>query len=78
MKTRHKRSSIFAGLIDALLAVSFSLLTACGGNDRVSSVPGTETQADTVAAIPTDTKRQALVLELKRLKRVFHSGDKNQ
>lgn len=78
MNTRHKRSSIFGGLIDTLLAVSFFLLTACGGNDRVSSVPGTETRADTVAAIPTDTKRQALVLELKRLKRVFLSGDKNQ
>jgi hypothetical protein len=61
-----------------LLVVPFSLLTSCGGNDRVASGAGAETAADTVAAIPTDTRRQVLILELKRLKHVFHSGDKNK
>jgi hypothetical protein len=58
--------------------VGLLLLSSCGGNEPVTAGTGAETVADTVAARPTDTKRLALILELKRLSGVFRSGDKNQ
>jgi hypothetical protein len=75
---RNLDSRALSRFLRLLIAVPFFLLTSCGVNDQAAGGDGAENAADTVAAIPTDPKRQVLMLELRRLKEVFQSGDKNQ